>query len=133
MISTLSVVALTILALLAPATIQAQTTTAPAPPESVGLSPDRLARLTTSFKKEVDDKKLPGAVMMVARKGKLVYATAVGLRDPKGADPMRTDTIFRIYSMTKPMVSVAAMILVEDGALLSSLTRSPSGSRPSRT
>jgi len=55
--------------------------------------------------------------MLIARKGKLVYASALGVRDPKGADPMRTDTIFRIYSMTKPMVSVAAMILVEDGAL----------------
>jgi CubicO group peptidase (beta-lactamase class C family) len=90
---------------------------ASAPPESVGMSAARLTRLTTDFKKEIDDKKLPGAVMMVARKGKLVYATALGLRDPKGADPMRTDTIFRIYSMTKPMVSVAAMILVENGAL----------------
>jgi CubicO group peptidase (beta-lactamase class C family) len=88
-----------------------------APPESVGMSAARLARLTTVFKKEIDDKKLPGAVMLVARKGKLVHASALGMRDPKGADPMRTDTIFRIYSMTKPIVSVATMILVEDGAL----------------
>jgi len=88
-----------------------------APPESVGMSAARLARLTTVFRKEIDDKKVPGTVMMVARKGKLVYATALGVRDPKSADGLRTDTIFRIYSMTKPIVSVAAMILVEDGTL----------------
>jgi len=113
------VVALTMVALLAPAVARAQSTLplASAPPDSVGLSPDRLARLTATFKKEVDDRKLPGAVMLVARQGKLAYASAVGLRDPKGADPMRVDTIFRIYSMTKPMVSVAAMVLVEDGVL----------------
>src|SRR2546427_4161420 len=87
---------------------------AAAAPESVGMSAARLARLTAAFKKEIDDKKVPGAVMLIARKGKLVYASALGGRDPKGADPMRTDTIFRIYSMTKPIVSVAAMVLVED-------------------
>ena len=89
-----------------------------ATPESVGMSAPRLARITTAFNKEISDKKLPGVVMMVARKGRLVYSTALGLRDPRGGDPMRTDTIFRIYSMTKPIVSVAAMLLVEDGALL---------------
>jgi CubicO group peptidase (beta-lactamase class C family) len=87
-------------------------------PQSVGMSQQRLARLTTAFNKEIADKKLPGVVMMVARKGKLVYSSALGLRDPKAADAMQTDTIFRIYSMTKPIVSVAAMLLVEDGALL---------------
>jgi CubicO group peptidase (beta-lactamase class C family) len=82
------------------------------------MSAPRLARITTAFNKEISDKKLPGVVMMVARKGRLVYSTALGLRDPRGGDPMRTDTIFRIYSMTKPIVSVATMLLVEDGALL---------------
>jgi CubicO group peptidase (beta-lactamase class C family) len=89
-----------------------------APAESAGMSAARLTRLTTVFRKEIDDKKVPGTVMMIARKGKLVYATALGVRDPKGTEGLRTDTIFRIYSMTKPIVSVAAMILVEDGALL---------------
>jgi CubicO group peptidase (beta-lactamase class C family) len=88
-----------------------------APPESAGMSATRLTRLTALFKKEIEDKKLPGAVMMIARKGKLVHASALGVRDPRGPDPMRTDTIFRIYSMTKPIVSVAAMMLVEDGTL----------------
>jgi CubicO group peptidase (beta-lactamase class C family) len=90
---------------------------AAAPPEAGGMSAARLGRLTNAFKKEIEEKKVPGAVMMIARKGKLVYTSALGVRDPKGADPMRLDTIFRIYSMTKPMASVAAMILVEDGAL----------------
>ena len=88
-----------------------------APPEAGGMSAARLARLTSTFKKEIDDKKLPGVVMLVARKGKVVYASALGARDPKRADAMRLDTIFRIYSMTKPMASVAAMILFEDGTL----------------
>ena len=86
-------------------------------PETVGVSSARLERLTSSFKKEIDDKRLPGVVMMIARKGKLIHASALGLRDPKSADPMRTDTIFRIYSMTKPIVTVAAMILVENGTI----------------
>ena len=90
---------------------------AAAPPEAGGMSAARLGRLTKAFKKEIEEKKVPGAVMMIARKGKLVYTSALGVRDPKGADPMRLDTIFRIYSMTKPMASVAAMILVENGAL----------------
>jgi CubicO group peptidase (beta-lactamase class C family) len=103
-------------------TASAQPATSPvapavAQPESVGVSATRLARLTAAFRKEIDDQKVPGAVMVVARKGKLIYATALGQRDPKSPDPMRTDTIFRIYSMTKPIVSVAAMVLVEDGRL----------------
>ena len=88
-----------------------------AAPEAGGMSAARLARLTSAFKKEIEDKKLPGAVMLVARKGKVVYASALGARDPKRADAMRLDAIFRIYSMTKPMASVATMILVEDGTL----------------
>ena len=106
--------------LLGPNAAHAQRAASPlavAPPESAGMSAARLARLTALFDKEIEDKKLPGAVMMVARKGKLVYASALGVRDPKSADPMRTDAIFRIYSMTKPIVSVAAMVLVEDGKL----------------
>jgi len=90
---------------------------ATAPPEAGGMSAARLTRLTTAFRKEIEDRKVPGTVMLIARKGKLVYASALGVRDPNGSEPMRMDAIFRIYSMTKPMVSVAAMILVEDGAL----------------
>jgi len=106
--------------LLGPLAAHAQRPASPvavATPESAGMSSARLARLAAVFGKEIEDKKLPGAVMMVARKGKIVYVNALGVRDPKTGDPMRTDTIFRIYSMTKPIASVAAMILVEDGKL----------------
>jgi CubicO group peptidase (beta-lactamase class C family) len=98
----------------------APTTSAPIPsalPESVGMSSTRLARMTAAFKKETDDKKLAGAVLMVSRKGKLIYSSAFGVQDPKGTAPMKTDTIFRIYSMTKPFASVALMLLVEDGVV----------------
>ena len=88
-----------------------------ASPESVGMSSARLARMTTAFNKEAADKKLVGGVLMVARKGKLVYSNAFGSLTPDGKTPMKTDSIFRIYSMTKPMASVAAMLLVEDGVL----------------
>ena len=82
-----------------------------------GMSAQRLEMLTVAFNKEIADKALPGAVIMVARKGQLVYAKAFGLRDPAKPDAMAADSIFRIYSMTKPMASVGAMILVEDGRL----------------
>jgi CubicO group peptidase (beta-lactamase class C family) len=107
-----------LVAMLGPGAAGAQQSPLPAaPPEAGGMSAARLARLSGAFKKEIDDKKVPGVVMMIARKGKLVYTSAQGLRDPRNADLMRLDTIFRIYSMTKPMASVAAMILVEDGVL----------------
>jgi CubicO group peptidase (beta-lactamase class C family) len=86
-----------------------------ATPESVGMSPQRLARISAALKKEVADGSFRGAVVMVARKGKLVYQDAVGMQSADA--PMRPDTVFRIYSMTKPLVSVAAMILVEDGRI----------------
>jgi CubicO group peptidase (beta-lactamase class C family) len=107
-----------LVALLTPIAVGAQQPPLPtAPPETQGMSAARLARLNGVFKKEIEDKKVPGVVMMIARKGKLVFTSAQGLRDPRGADPMRLDTIFRIYSMTKPMASVATMILVEDGTV----------------
>ena len=86
-----------------------------ASPESVGMSSQRLDKLTAMLRQEVADKKLPGAVVMVARKGKLVYSQAFGgLADAAGG-AMKTDSMFRIYSMTKPLVSTALMMLVEDG------------------
>ncbi len=88
-----------------------------AKPEQVGFSPERLARLTAAFKAEVDKGQLPGAVIAVARKGKIVYFEAVGFRDKATGSPMQKDSIFRIYSMTKPLASTAAMILVEEGKI----------------
>ena len=86
-----------------------------ATPESVGMSSQRLEKITSTFKQEVAQGKLPGAVVMIARKGKLVYSQAFGkLNNASGSD-MKLDSIFRIYSMTKPMASTALMMLVEDG------------------
>jgi len=86
-----------------------------ATPESVGMSSQRLEKITSTFKQEVAQGKLPGAVVMIARKGKLVYSQAFGkLNNASGGD-MKLDSIFRIYSMTKPMASTALMMLVEDG------------------
>lgn len=86
-----------------------------ASPESVGMSSERLAKITAVMQKEVADRKLPGAVVMVARKGKLVYSQAFGGQNDAANAPMKADSIFRIYSMTKPLVSTALMMLVEDG------------------
>ncbi len=86
-----------------------------ASPESVGMSGERLARIGTALKNEIAFGSYPGAVVMVARNGKLVYSEAFGMQTP--AAKMSTESLFRIYSMTKPLVSVAAMILVEEGKL----------------
>jgi CubicO group peptidase (beta-lactamase class C family) len=85
--------------------------------ESVGLSSERLDRLTAVLQKEVADKKLPGAVVMVARKGKLVYAKAFGSLNNASGGAMAVDSIFRIYSMTKPLASTGLMMLVEEGRI----------------
>lgn len=85
--------------------------------DQVGMSPKKLERIREALKQEVDKGNFPGAVVMVARKGKLVYAEAVGMQDAEGKKPMAADAVFRIYSMTKPLVSVAAMMLVEDGKI----------------
>lgn len=88
-----------------------------AKPEDVGMSRERLARLGERFEADIADGSLPGAVILVARRGRVVHYKAYGRRDPAAEDPMQHDTIFRIYSMTKPITSVAAMMLVEDGRL----------------
>ena len=79
------------------------------------MSTERLGRLTSVFQQEVANKRLPGAVVMVARKGKLVYSQAFGSLNNASGAAMKDDAIFRIYSMTKPMVSTALMMLVEEG------------------
>ncbi len=88
-----------------------------ASPADVGLSPDRLARLTNTLQTAIESGELPGAVVMIARDGELVYSQALGWQDKAANVWMRNDSIFRIYSMTKPIVSVAAMTLVERGLL----------------
>jgi CubicO group peptidase (beta-lactamase class C family) len=92
-------------------------TSALADPQSLGLSASGLDRLRRVLRREIKDKRLPGAVAMVARQGKLGFLEAFGVQDPASGTPMQIDSIFRIYSMTKPVVSVAIMMLVEEGRL----------------
>ncbi len=88
-----------------------------AEPASVGLSADRLQNISKVFGDHVSNGNIAGAVFLVARDGKLVYSDAIGFRDPIKRESMTVDAIFRIYSMSKPLVSVAAMMLIEDGVL----------------
>jgi CubicO group peptidase (beta-lactamase class C family) len=88
-----------------------------ASPQLVGMSAQKLAHIKKAFAQEVDKGNLPGVVMMVARKGKLVYSEAVGFQNKDAGKALSKDAIFRIYSMTKPLVSVAAMMLIEDGKM----------------
>jgi CubicO group peptidase (beta-lactamase class C family) len=83
-----------------------------------GFSAPRLEALTRRFQTDIDARFIPGAVMLIAREGEVVYEKALGVQDPATEAPMTTDTIFRIYSMTKPIVSVATMMLIEQGRLL---------------
>ena len=89
-----------------------------APPAELGLSPQRLSRIGDWLRSEVAAKKIPGAVVMLLRRGKVAHVESVGQRRPDMPGAMQHDDIFRIYSMTKPIVSVAAMMLVEEGRLL---------------
>jgi len=89
-----------------------------AKPEQIGLSPSRLQKLSDAFKREVDKGTLPGATVMVARKGQIGWFDAIGRQSPAASQPMAHDTIFRIFSMTKPIASVGLMMLVEDGHLV---------------
>jgi len=85
-------------------------------PAEVGLDAGRLARLDKHFARYVEDGRLPGWLLTVSRYGKLAYVSTCGQRDIEAGLPVETDTIWRIYSMTKPITSVAAMILYEEGA-----------------
>jgi CubicO group peptidase (beta-lactamase class C family) len=87
-------------------------------PEDIGLSTPGLNRLSTVLRGEVERGRVPGVVALVARRGRLGYFESFGRRDPAGDAPMAADSIFRIYSMTKPIVSVAAMMLLEEGRFL---------------
>ena len=85
-------------------------------PDAVGLSDERLARITRSMEADVERGHLAGAIGVVARKGRIAYWETIGMADRETGQPMRDDTIFRIYSMTKPIVGVALMTLYEEGA-----------------
>ena len=114
---------LVVLALLALAPLHAQSriataTLAPLPtatPESVGFAPGALDKMDAGMQDLVDKKHLAGIVTLVARRGKVVQHKAYGVQSLESATPMRTDTIARIYSMTKPVAGVAMMMLYEEG------------------
>ena len=86
-----------------------------AKPETVGISSARLARVGTLIKADIAAERIPGAVVGIARHGKLVAFDAYGWRDKAARLPMTTDTIFNIASMTKPLTTVGALMLYEHG------------------
>lgn len=90
----------------------------PASPESVGMSSERLGRIKKSLQREINEGQMPGAVLAIARRGKLVYYEAFGYLDKAAGVSMPKDAIFAIASMTKPVVSVGALMLFEEGRLL---------------
>jgi len=101
-----------------PAALHAETPTPTVgKPEDVGLSSVQLKRLEAATRKNIDDGLMPGAVLLVARHGKVAWVSVQGKRAPDSDDPMKFDSIFRIYSMTKPITSIALMQLVEEGKL----------------
>ena len=100
--------------------------------EDVGMSTDRLTRVTGLARRYVDEGKLAGIVTLIARRGKVVHYEAVGKQNLETGAPMTRDTLFRIYSMTKPITAVAAMILYEEGKFQLTI-RFPSSYPNSRT
>ena len=82
------------------------------------MSSERLERIGKTVQKDIDDKRIAGAVSLVIRHGQVAWFHAQGMSDREADKPMRTDSIFRICSMTKPITSIAAMILYEDGKFI---------------
>src|SRR5580704_14428907 len=89
-----------------------------AKPESLGLSPVRLQRMSDTFKRDIDKGTIPGVTVMVARRGQIGWFDALGKQSPAASAPMAQNSIFRIFSMTKPIVSVGIMMLLEEGHFL---------------
>jgi CubicO group peptidase (beta-lactamase class C family) len=86
-----------------------------AAPEGVGMSSTRLGNVTRLVQRYIDERKLPGAISLVARRGKLVHFETYGSMDDERHKPVQSNTVFRFYSMTKPIVSVGLMMLYEEG------------------
>src|ERR1700733_12810112 len=89
-----------------------------AKPESLGLSSIRLQRMSDALRRDIDKGTIPGVTIMVARRGQIGWFDALGRQNPAGAAPTAHDTPFRIFSMTKPIVSIGVMTLLEEGHLL---------------
>src|ERR1700737_4972998 len=86
-------------------------------PAAHGFSPEKLARVGDYIRNEIASARIPGAILLIQQHGYPVYFENFGVRDVESRHPMTPDTIFRLYSMSKPITSVAAMMLVEDGKL----------------
>src|SRR5262245_4107896 len=84
-------------------------------PEDVGMSSDRLQRISQMIKRHIDAGDMTGAVAVVARKGKIAYLTAQGVMDAESKQPISPSTMFRVASMTKPVTGVAIMMMIEEG------------------
>ena len=108
---------LLVVAALTGAAAQIETPLPWADAHEVGVSAERLEQIPLAMQRYVDDGRVGGIVTMVARRGHLVHWNAVGFRDIESGDPLEPNDIFRIFSMTKPITSVAVMMLVEDGAV----------------
>ena len=93
-------------------------TLAIASPTELGFCPERSATLIRVLQAEIDKKRLPGTVVLIVRHGKIALCESLGMQDPGVGKAMEPDSIFRLYSMTKPIVSVAAMMLMEQGRFL---------------
>jgi CubicO group peptidase (beta-lactamase class C family) len=87
-------------------------------PETVGLSSERLERIANTVQRSIDDKRIAGAVTLVARRGHVAWFKAQGMADREAGKPMRPDTMFRICSMSKPITTMAVMMLYEEGHFL---------------
>ena len=87
-------------------------------PEAVGMSSERLAALDGYMQRYVDDELLAGLQLLVSRRGETVYFNTIGMAEIDSNTPMADDSIFRIYSMTKPITSVAVMMMYEEGKFL---------------
>lgn len=109
------VMALAVSPLFVPGASKAKNDPVVVAPESVGLSSGRLDRIRPVMNRHVAEKRIPGAAGLIARQGKIAYQEAFGMADVEAGRPMRMDTIHRIYSMTKPITSVALMMLFEEG------------------
>ena len=107
--------ALIVSPIFAPVASKAKNDPAVAAPESVGMSSSRLANIRAVMNNHVADKRIPGASGLIARQGKIAYQETFGMADVEAGKPMKMDTIHRIYSMTKPITSVALMMLYEEG------------------
>jgi CubicO group peptidase (beta-lactamase class C family) len=106
-----------VLLLCLPASVLAQSNISSPDPEGAGFSAKRLGRIAPWYQAQVDAGALAGAVVAIARNGKLAYLQAIGTYDRAGKNALTPDAIFWIASMTKPVTSVAAMMLVEEGKL----------------